>query len=144
MILQGNMTSKNHYNSTNTVPTSPNFVRMITCVNGLLPIKSHESLIPWFCEITWQTKTIISPIAQSICPPNLVGDWLNLSSSQAWGWSSLWSRGNDRSYDKLKPLYFHSVYDQQTWQGGGITSRAPIVIVTWPLNSVILFHHVTN
>ena len=31
----------------------------MTYFEGLLPIKSHEPLITWFCGITWQTKSII-------------------------------------------------------------------------------------
>ena len=29
----------------------------------------------WFCEISWQTKTIISPFPQCLWLPNLVGWW---------------------------------------------------------------------
>ena len=29
---------------------------MLTCLDGLLPTKSHDSLIKWSCEITWQNK----------------------------------------------------------------------------------------
>ena len=32
--------------------------------DGLLPIKPHDPSITWSCEITWQTKTIISPLPQ--------------------------------------------------------------------------------
>ena len=34
--------------------------RIVTYADTLLPIKSHHTLITWFCEITWQTKFIIS------------------------------------------------------------------------------------
>ena len=47
--------------------------RMITYVDGFLPIKSHDPLITWSCKITWQTKIIISSLLQWLWPPNVVG-----------------------------------------------------------------------
>ena len=32
--------------------------KMVTYDERLLPIKSHDLLITWSCEITWQTKNI--------------------------------------------------------------------------------------
>ena len=40
------------------------FGRMINYLDGFLPLKSYDLLITWSCEITWQTKTIISPLPQ--------------------------------------------------------------------------------
>ena len=70
--------------------------------DGNLPwwtIKSHDPLITWFYEITWQTKTIISPLPQNLWPPNLTGWWLTLRGSYPWCYSTLWSRGFVRSRD---------------------------------------------
>ena len=47
--------------------------RMVTYLDGLLSIKSHDPLITWFCEITRQTETTISPLLECLWPPNLVG-----------------------------------------------------------------------
>ena len=55
--------------------------RMITYLDEFLPIKLHHPLITWSCNITWQTKTILSPLAQSLWPPNLLGWWYTLSGS---------------------------------------------------------------
>ena len=33
-------------------PLATKLGRMVTYIDGLLPIKSHELLIKWFCEIT--------------------------------------------------------------------------------------------
>ena len=57
-------------------PMTTIFGRMVTYLNGLLPINSHDPLITWPCEITWQTKTIISQLPQCQCPPNLTRWWL--------------------------------------------------------------------
>ena len=35
--------------------------KMMTYTKGLLPIKLLDPLLMWSCEITQQTKTIISP-----------------------------------------------------------------------------------
>ena len=42
--------------------------RMTTYLDGLLHVKSLDPLITWHCEITCQTKNIISPIPQLIWP----------------------------------------------------------------------------
>ena len=61
VFLQGRVTNKNHYAR---VFMASNLGRIITYLNVLLPIKSHVPLIAWSCEITWQTKTIITPLPQ--------------------------------------------------------------------------------
>ena len=40
--------------------------RMVTYLDCLLPIKSNEYIITWFCEITGQTKNTISPLPQHL------------------------------------------------------------------------------
>ena len=59
--------------STTAVPMATRLGRMVTFLDVLLPIKSHDSLIMWPCEITWQTKTTISPLSECLWPPNLAG-----------------------------------------------------------------------
>ena len=34
--------------------------RILTYLDGLLAIKTNDPLIMWSCEMTWQTKAIIS------------------------------------------------------------------------------------
>ena len=38
---------------------------------------------------------------------------------------------------------YYNTYDHQTWQGGNILWRAPTHKVTWSLNHVPLWRHVT-
>ena len=45
--------------------------RMLTYFDWLLPIKSQGSLSCGLAKITGQTKIIISPLLQSLWPPNL-------------------------------------------------------------------------
>ena len=78
VVLWGHVTNWNHYISTTRVSIAAKLGRMITYFDGLLPIKSFDPLITWPYEMTWQTKSIISPIPQCLWPPNLVGCWLIL------------------------------------------------------------------
>ena len=59
-----------HYHS---ITMTTKLGRMVAHLDGLLPIKSHDSLMTWSCDITWQAKTIISPLRQSLWPRNLEG-----------------------------------------------------------------------
>ena len=47
--------------------------RLVTCHEGLPPIKLHEPLITGSSEITSQTKKIISPLLERLWSPNLAG-----------------------------------------------------------------------
>ena len=42
MVLQGHMTNKNHYISTTRVPMATKLGRMVTHLDGLLPLKSRS------------------------------------------------------------------------------------------------------
>ena len=63
----------------------------------LLPKKSHDSLIAWLCEITWQTKTIISPLSECPWPSILARGYLTLMGSCQKSHMTLWSRGPVRT-----------------------------------------------
>ena len=43
----------------------------VTYLDGPVPIKSHDSLITWSSEITWQSKTTISSLSECVWSPNL-------------------------------------------------------------------------
>ena len=47
--------------------------QMITYHDGLLPIKSHDPLIMWSCEITRQIKIIVSPLSECLWLSKLAG-----------------------------------------------------------------------
>ena len=53
------------------MPTVAKLVRMVTYLDGLLPIKSYDPFITCSCNITWQTKMIISSLTQFLWPSNL-------------------------------------------------------------------------
>ena len=42
------------------MPMATKFGRVVTCHEGLPPIKPHDPLITWSFEITSQTKTVVS------------------------------------------------------------------------------------
>ena len=67
----------NHkYISTTTMPMATWHGIVMTYFERLSPIKSHQALMTWFCEIMWQMKNTISPLLQCPWPPNVAG-WLN-------------------------------------------------------------------
>ena len=43
---------------------------MVTYLEGLPPIDSHDPLNMWSCEVTWQVKYIISQLAENPWIPN--------------------------------------------------------------------------
>ena len=57
--------------STITMPLATKLRRMVTYLNGLLPIRSNNCLITWSCKVTLQTKIIIFttrvPLATKLC-----------------------------------------------------------------------------
>ena len=77
MVLQGDVTIENHYISTTRWPMATITDKIVTYLDGLLPIKSHGPFIRWSCKVTWQTKTIIS----QQWSPNLSDWWLTLKVS---------------------------------------------------------------
>ena len=113
--------------------------RMVTYFEGLLPIKSHDSLIKFSDKIMWHTKTITSTLPQW-CPGPLylVEWWLTMKGFHPLSDITLWSGGLERSRDKLKPLHFHchNVYRRQerevTWQFEKLLF--PLSHELWPLN----------
>ena len=82
MVLWDDVTNENHYISTTRLSLATKRGRMVTCLNELLTIKSHDPFIIRFCQITWQNKPLISPLPQCLQPPNMVAWWLTLRSSQ--------------------------------------------------------------
>ena len=136
MSLQGLVTNKNHFISTSRVSMATKFGRMVTYLDGLLPIRSYNSVILWSCSIVWQTETIISPIQQSLWPQNLVRWWLTGPFGQMIS-------SNHHKHDKLKPFNLH-YFDHQTWHIGNISWLSLIVIVTWPFNNMVLLDHVPH
>ena len=54
---------------------------IITYLDMLLIVKSHDILTTWSSQITWQTKIIIYPIPLCLWTLDLVGRWLTLSNS---------------------------------------------------------------
>ena len=58
-LRQDHVTNDKHI-STTRVPMATKLGRMLAYLDGLLPIKSHDPLIKWSCEIPWQTKAILS------------------------------------------------------------------------------------
>ena len=67
--LARSLDKQDHHTPLTRVCMATKLGRVITDLDGLLPVKAHDPLIIWLYEITWQTKTIISPIPQSLWTP---------------------------------------------------------------------------
>ena len=52
------MTKESHFISPTTKPMATKHCRMVTHLNQLLYIKSHDTLIMWSCGVTWQTNPL--------------------------------------------------------------------------------------
>ena len=89
------------------------------------------------CKITWQTKTIISPIPQRLHPPNLTGWWLTIRNSRSESHKTLWPCDIPRSRGNLKSLYlrYHSAHDNQTYLDGelpwGVSNQSYNTFIMW-------------
>ena len=125
LTLQPQQTSYLHYH---------NVYGHQTWQGGDLPwgAPTHEIIWPsitWSWEITWQTKTIISPLLQFLWPPSLLR-W-SLIALITRSWKVTW---------QTKPLYlpYQSAYDHQTWQNYNLLWWAPTYKVTWAFDHVVL------
>ena len=71
---QPHVTNENNYFSTTTpLLMATKLGRMVTYLDGLLPIKSHDPLITWSCEIPGQIKSTISLPPECLLSPKLPG-----------------------------------------------------------------------
>ena len=132
------LTTKKHI-STTAMPMATKRGRVATDHEGLPPMKSHYPLITWFCEITWQTETLISLLSLCLWPPNF--RWWAYAHKVTW----YWSRGLGRLHDKLKnffplpePLWPLNLGDVD------LSCWAPTHKVTWRFDQGVLQDHVTN
>ena len=48
------------------MPMATKLGRVVSNFEGILPIIIVDPLVMWSCEITWQTKTIKSPIPKCL------------------------------------------------------------------------------
>ena len=63
---------------TSTIPLATKLDSLVTYIEGLLAIKSHDPAITQSCKITWQIKNI-SPLPQYLWPPNFSGSLHTMS-----------------------------------------------------------------
>ena len=51
---------------------------------GDLPKMSDDPVVTWSREATWQVKTLISPLFQSLWPTNMTEWWIMVRGEHAW------------------------------------------------------------
>ena len=111
--------------------------RMITYLDEFLPIKSHYPLTMQSYKTTWQTKTIISPIAVSMATKlaRMVIYLVRLLIIKSYKTLTTWSC--KVTWQNPLYLYYKSTYGKQTWQND-FAWWAP-TYVTWPFDQVALW-----
>ena len=73
VVLKSYITNQKHYISSATMLImTTKFSRVVTYLEDLLPIKSHEPFITWPCEIMWQIKNIFV-LGQCLRPLDAAG-----------------------------------------------------------------------
>ena len=91
MFLQDDETNWNHCISNVTVPIDTRLGRMVIYLEGLIPIELPHTFVTWPSKITGQTKTVISPLPQSLWPLNLAGWWLTMKGSHSFTHGVTWA-----------------------------------------------------
>ena len=66
VVLGDHVRNWNHYISTTTMPMTTRVGRVVTYLEWLLPVMSHDHMITWSNKITWQTKIIIYLLPQCL------------------------------------------------------------------------------
>ena len=131
--------NKKHYISTTTIAMVTKLGRVVTYHEDLPHIKLHDSSLSWLYEVTWQIKSIISPLSQCLWLQNLSGWWNIARSSQPSICMTPQWAGLVRSCNKLSELYLHLEKTQahQTNPGADLPWETPTLKVTWPLDYLI-------
>ena len=94
---------------------------LMTYLERLLPIKSDDSLVSWFCKITWQVKNISATFYK-----NIDGRQTWQGGDSPWGTptkSVTWSyklEVNTHNKLQLLNLSYHNTCGHQISQGGDI------------------------
>ena len=104
-------------------------------------MESHDPSVACSYVITWETKTIISPLSRCLWWANFGGWWLATRGLHPQSSMTLSSRCLVRSQDKLKPLYLQC---NIKWQCDDLPWGASIHKVQWAYYHVVLRNHVTN
>lgn len=85
---------------------------MIAYNEELPPIKSHDYLIKWSCEVTWQIKYITSPLPLRQWSPNMQGGGL------------LWEASTDKVTQPF--IYERNGLKKTVWENVWQVSPIPI------------------
>ena len=109
--------------------------RMRTYLAKLLPIKSHDARIMLSCEITWQIKTIISPLPQFLWPLSMAAWQLTWMGSYPYSHMNLWFLWSWKIRWQTKTIIYP--LPQYIWPPNladwRLTLMGSYQIVTWPL-----------
>ena len=143
-LRQDHLRNYNHYISITRVPMATKLGKMITYLDWLLLIKSHDPLISWSCKITLQNKTTISPLSERLWLPNLAGWYRSYLDGPApiksrhplitWSCEITWQT----------KIFYLSRCLHQTLQDVNLPWYAPAYNVTLPFDHVVFRDHMRN
>ena len=103
-----------------------NFRRIINWrTDGLLSIKANDTLITWYCEITWQTKTTIISVSKATTLGRMVTYLEGFLTIRSY--NALITCSCKVTWKTKTILYicYQSVYAHETLQDGKLFWRAP-------------------
>ena len=142
VFLRDDMANLKDYISATIMLMAIKLGRGVTYYEGIKLIKSHHHIITWSA---WQTKTIISPLAQCLWLQNLIRWQLTFRDFLPKRHMNIYSRDLARLHDKRKVLYLHhhNAYEQ-TWQDIDLPWAASTHKVTWPYSHVVFQNRVKN
>ena len=104
-----------------------------------------DPLVSWSYEISWQTKTIISPLPRCLSPPNLLRVWLTMRGSQSyrttWRYIRVILQIKWRSKN-ISPL--PQCLGNKTRRDDDKSWEAPTRNNAQPFDQLVLRDHVTN
>ena len=113
VVLRVHATNWKHI-STTTMPLAIKLGKMLTCLEWLLPNKSHEHNTTCSCKVTRKIRSVVSLQPQGLWPTNWQGDDLLWEYSTNKVKKTFWKHGHVRSHDKLKTyLHYSNVYVHQ-------------------------------
>ena len=102
IMLHNPLTIEKQNISSSAKPMTTKIGRVVAYDEGNSPMMSDYPLITWLREVTWQIKSLISPIPHNLWPPNIKGLWLMMTRTHPWCYLTFWPCGHVKSCDKLK------------------------------------------
>ena len=118
VVLWDRVTTENCYIFTTTAPMTTKLGKLVTFYEGILSTMLLHPLVTWSYKITWEAKTIISPLPRYLWPQNRDLPWLPFAHKFKWPYHLvLWDH-----VANWRHLHYHNAYGRKTWQDEDLPS----------------------